>query len=78
MVQAGVKAAQCLRANGLPHVKDPTSATLFTPGHGFGLTEDQMPSGGKQDPAFQRAFTACHALVNDEIRQSTLESLGNA
>lgn len=78
MVQAGVKAAQCLRANGLPHVKDPTGATLFTPGHGFGVTQDEMPSGGKQDPTVQRAFTACRALLDAEIRLSTLESLGNA
>jgi len=78
MVQAGVKAAQCLRANGLPNVKDPTSTTFFTPGHGFGLTQDELPAGGKQDPVVQRAFAACRSLLNEATRLSTLESLGHA
>jgi hypothetical protein len=32
VVQAGVRAAQCLRANGLPNMRDPNSETEFTPG----------------------------------------------
>ena len=53
LVQAGVKLAQCLRANGLPNYRDPTSSTPFTPGHGFGITADELPNngaGGKTDP----------------------------
>lgn len=78
MVQAGVKAAQCLRANGLPKVKDPTSTTFFTPGHGFGLDGDALPAGGKQDPVVQRAFHACRPLLDAETRLSSLESLDHA
>jgi hypothetical protein len=78
MVEAGVKVAQCLRANGLPNVKDPTSATPFTPGHGFGMTPDEMPAGGKSDPSAQRALTACHAQIQTEIQLSTLGALGHA
>jgi hypothetical protein len=78
LVQAGVKAAQCLRANGLPNMKDPTSTSIFTPGHGFGLTPDEIPAGGKENPVVQHAFGACRPLLDEETRQSTLESLGNA
>lgn len=77
LVQAGVKAAECLRANGLPNVKDPTSSTRFTPGHGFGLSRDELP-GDKTDPTVQRAFQACRALLDQETRQSSLGSLGSA
>ena len=80
LVQAGVRAAGCLRANGLPNYRDPTSATAFTPGHGFGLTADELPNNGalgKQDPAVQRAFTACRSLLDEEIRQSDLTHLAH-
>jgi hypothetical protein len=36
-----------------------------------------MPAGGKADPAFQAAAHACRALLDAEIRASTLASLGN-
>ena len=78
LVQAGVRSAQCLRTNGLPNMRDPTSETPFTPGHGFGLTADELPNHGalgKQDPAVQRAFTACRSLLDTEIRASSLSSL---
>ena len=80
LVQAGVRAAGCLRANGLPNYRDPTSASAFTPGHGFGITADELPNNGalgKQDPAVERAFTACRSLLDDEIRQSDLTHLGH-
>ena len=77
MVEAGVKAAHCLRENGLPRYRAPTSNTPFTPGHGFGISADEVPAGGKTDPTMQRALTACRALLDEEIRQSTLGSLGN-
>ena len=77
LVAAGVKAAQCMRANGLPNYRDPTSATPFTPGHGFRVTADQIPAGGKADPVTQRAAAACRALLDEEIRQSSLGSLAN-
>ena len=76
----GVRAAGCLRANGLPNYRDPTSASAFTPGHGFGITADELPNNGalgKQDPAVQRAFTACRSLLDEEIRQSDLTHLGH-
>jgi len=75
LVAAGVKVAQCLRAHGMPNVKDPTSNTHFTPGHGFGLTPDEVPAGGKSNPAFQRATQACEHEINEENRQSTLQEL---
>ena len=80
LVQAGVRSAQCLRAHGLPNMRDPNSQTPFTPGHGFGLTADELPNNGalgKQDPALQRAFTACRSLLDAEIRASSLSSLGH-
>lgn len=77
LVEAGVKAARCLRDNGLPRYRDPTSSTPFTPGHGFGITADEVPAGGKADPTVQRAFTACRGLLDEEIRQSTLGNLGH-
>jgi hypothetical protein len=77
LVEAGVKAARCLRANGLPNYRDPTSSTAFTPGHGFGITSDEVPAGGKADPTVQRAFGACRDLLDEEIRQSTLGNLGH-
>lgn len=78
LVQAGVKTAQCLRAHGLPNIKDPTSTTVFVPGHGFGLTPDEVPAGGKQNPVVQQALEACRSVENEETRLSTLENLGHA
>lgn len=77
LVAAGVKVAQCLRAHGMPNVKDPTSNSQFTPGHGFGLTPEEVPAGGKSNPAFQRATQACENEINEENRQSTLQELAN-
>jgi hypothetical protein len=80
LVQAGVRAAHCLRANGLPNYRDPTSETAFTPGHGFGLSADELPNNdalGKQDPALQRAFTACRSELDAEVAASTLQSLAH-
>jgi hypothetical protein len=80
LVQAGVRAAQCLRANGLPNMRDPNSESPFTPGHGFGLTADELPNNGalgKQDPTVQRAFTACRPLLDAEIRASSLSNLAH-
>jgi hypothetical protein len=77
LVQAGVRAAECLRAHGLPNVTDPTARSTYTPGHGFGMTASEMPAGGKQSPVWQHARQACAAQVNAEIQASTLASLGN-
>lgn len=80
LVEAGVRAARCLRANGMTAVRDPDSSSPFTPGHGFGLTDDQMPDGGrlgKADPTVQRAFQACRTLLDAEIRASTLAELAH-
>ena len=77
LVQAGVQAARCFRAHGLPNVKDPTAQTPYTPGHGFGLDSSEVPAGGKQDPAFQQAIRACIQQDQAEIKASTLASLGN-
>jgi hypothetical protein len=77
LVQAGVRNSQCYRAHGLPNVKDPTAQTPYVPGHGFSLTADQIPSGGKQSPAFQQAIQACIQQDRAEITASTLASLGN-
>jgi hypothetical protein len=77
LVEAGVRSAQCMRAHGLPNVQDPTAQTPYTPGHGFGLTASEVPAGGKSSPGFQQAAHACRALLDAEIRASTLASLGN-
>lgn len=80
LVQAGVVAARCLRAHGLPNYRDPTGETPFTPGHGFGISGDELPNngaGGKQDPTVQRALTACRSQLNAEIAASTLSSLAH-
>jgi hypothetical protein len=77
LVAAGVKLAQCLRAHGMPNVKDPTSNTHFTPGHGFGLTPDEVPAGGKTNPIFRRALEACSKENDEEIRTSTLPELAH-
>jgi hypothetical protein len=75
LVQAGVRAAECDRANGLPNMRDPSSQTPYVPGHGFQLTGNEIPTGGKASPAFQRASHACRSLLDAEIRASTLSSL---
>jgi hypothetical protein len=80
LVQAGVLSSQCLRAHGLPNVRDPNSQSPFTPGHGFGLSADELPNNGalgKQDPTVQRAFTACRSVLDAEIRASSLTSLAH-
>jgi hypothetical protein len=77
LVQAGVRAAECERAHGLPNVHDPSARSPYTPGHGFGLTGDEVPAGGKASHGFQEAAHACHSQVSAEIRASTLSSLGS-
>jgi hypothetical protein len=80
LVQAGVKLAQCLRANGLPNYRDPTSSSPFTPGHGFSVSPDELPNNGadgKTDPTVQRALTACQALNNAETTASELTNLAH-
>jgi hypothetical protein len=76
LVQAGVRAAACERAHGLPTMQDPTARTPYTPGHGFGLTASEVP-GGKLGQGFQEAGRACHVQIDAEIRSSTLSSLGS-
>jgi len=77
LVQAGVRAAECLRAHGLPNVQDPSARSPYTPGHGFGMTSSEMPAGGKASPVWQHARQACDAQVTAEIQASTLASLGD-
>ena len=77
LVQAGVRAAECLRAHGLPNVQDPSARSEYTPGHGFGMTSSVMPAGGKASPVWQHARQACEAQVTAEIQASTLASHGD-
>jgi len=77
LIQAGVRAAECMRAHGLVNDRDPTAQTPYTPGHGFGLDSSEVPAGGKASPVFQTAAHACRSLLDAEIRASTLGSLGN-
>ena len=77
LVQAGVRSAECQRAHGLPNVHDPTANSTYTPGHGFGMTGNEVPPGGKLSPAFQQAARACQSQITAEIRASTLASLGS-
>jgi len=75
-----VHSSQCLRANGLPNVRDPNSESPFTPGHGFGLSADELPNNGalgKQDPTLQRAFGACRTVLDAEVLASSLTSLAH-
>ena len=76
LVEAGVRAAQCMRAHGLVNDADPSARTPYTPGHGFGMTASEVP-GGKTSPVFQQAAQACRSLLDAEIRASTLTSLGH-
>ena len=78
VVQAGVKSAQCMRANGLPDYKDPTVDSPFVPGKGFGLDPSSIPAAGKEDPAVRRALGACRAVLDAEAALSSLGNLGNA
>jgi hypothetical protein len=78
LVQAGVRSAECLRANGLPNVKDPTASSPFVPGKGFGLDPDGIPAAGKLDPTVQRALTACRRILDEEATASSLGSLAHA
>jgi hypothetical protein len=77
LVRAGARAAECERAHGLLALRDPTAQTPYTPGHGFGMTGDEVPAGGKGSPGFQQAVHACHQLIDAEIRASTLASLAS-
>jgi hypothetical protein len=77
LVQAGVRAAQCLRAHGLPNVKDPSSTTEFVPGHGFSFTSDELPPGGKTSGVLQQAFESCRSIVDEENNASTLANLSH-
>jgi hypothetical protein len=77
LVQAGVRSAECARAHGLPNMKDPSARTPYTPGHGFGMSADEVPAGGKLSPGFQQATHACGPQFAAEIRASTLSSLSN-
>ncbi|MCU7728147.1 hypothetical protein ODJ79_30895 [Actinoplanes sp. KI2] len=78
LIQAGVRAAQCLRANGLTAMKDPTAQSRFSPGKGFGLSPDEVPPGGKENPIFRRAVEACRPILDAEASASSLGNLGHA
>jgi hypothetical protein len=44
------------------------------------LSADELPNNGalgKQDPALQRAFTACRSELDAEVAASTLQSLAH-
>ncbi len=76
LVAAGVKSAQCMRAHGLPNVKDPTANSIYTPGHGFGVTADELPPGvDKRSPVLQQAIEACRSVLDAETRASSLDQL---
>jgi hypothetical protein len=78
LVRAGVRSAECMRANGLPNYADPTVASHFVPGKGFGLDPEMLPPGGKQDPVVQRALAACRKILDEESALSSLGNLGDA
>jgi|SRR5215470_2127559 len=76
LVAAGVKSAQCMRAHGLPNFHDPTASSVYTPGHGFGMTSADLPPGAdKRTPIVQQAMQACRSLLDEEIKASTLGQL---
>jgi hypothetical protein len=75
LIQAGVKSAQCARAHGLPNMHDPNAQSSYTPGHGFGHSADEI-TGGKDSPGFKAFRTACRAVIDAELKASTLASLG--
>ncbi|MEU4244859.1 hypothetical protein [Actinoplanes sp. NPDC026619] len=78
LIQAGVRSAQCMRANGLPNFKDPTVDSHFSPGKGFGLDPSSIPPGGKENPTLQRAAQACRSVLDQEEAASSLGNLGDA
>ena len=76
LVEAGVRAAACMRAHGLPNYKDPTANSVYTPGHGFGMSPDDLPPGAdKTTPAVHEAMTACRSILDAEIAASRLDQL---
>jgi hypothetical protein len=75
LIQAGVKTAQCARAHGLANMHDPNAQSPYTPGHGFGLSANEI-TGGKDSPGFKAFGTACRAAIDAELKASTLASLG--
>jgi hypothetical protein len=76
LIAAGVQAARCLRQNGLPNVKDPNARNAYVPGHGFGMSAEELPPGAdKQTPVVQHAFQACRAQLDAEIEASKLDKL---
>jgi hypothetical protein len=76
LVAAGVESARCLRAHGLPNVKDPTANSMYTPGHGFGLRADELPPGvDKKSPIMRQALDACRPILDRENQASTLDQL---
>ena len=77
LVQAGVRTAECERLHGMPNVTDPTSSSMYTPGHGFGISAAEAPAGGKASPGFQQSLRACHRQIAAELRASTLGSLSH-
>ena len=78
MIAAGVKASQCMRANGLPDYPDPTVNSHFAPGKGFSLDRHALPAAGKRDPTVLRALDACRKLLDEEAALSSLGNLGDA
>jgi hypothetical protein len=76
LVRAGVKAARCARAHGLPAKRDPNASTPYTPGHGFGLSPGEVPEGGKSSPGFQTMRQACKVELDAMMKASSLASLG--
>lgn len=77
LVQAGVRAAQCMRAHNLPNYRDPTAGSAFVPGHGFSLSADELPAGGKTNAVVQQAAQACRSQLDAELRASSLASLSH-
>lgn len=76
LVAAGVESARCLRAHGLPNVKDPTANSSYTPGHGFGLRIEELPPGvDKRSPVMRQAFEACRSILDRENAASSLDQL---
>jgi hypothetical protein len=76
LVAAGVTAARCMRAHGLPNYQDPTASTVYTPGHGFGVTAADLPPGAdKRTPIVQQAMQSCRSLLDEEIKASALDQL---
>ena len=76
LIAKGVQAARCLRQNGLQKMKDPDARTAYVPGHGFGMSADELPPGAdKQTPVVQQAFRLCRSLLDAEIEASKLDKL---